>query len=170
MAEACSNWTSVSKIRDGRPPDLSGIPDFFFFYFHGKKKTMSVASYLFFLIREKNGGMMRYYCRPATHPDLILISRFFSTNLEVFRVPDCTCENPSFLFCFEVGKTKSRGASFPSQYGFPYSRLFAPSGFRIHKIIENYRWRFGRKKNERKKKFFWLIIFIFFWPIICFGF
>ena len=55
-----------------------------------------------------------------------------------------------------------RGASFPSQYGFPYSRLFAPSGFRIHKIIENYRWRFGRKKNERKKKFFWLIIFIFF--------
>ena len=46
--------------------------------------------------------------RPATHPDLIGISRFFSTNLGVSRFPDSTCENPEFLFRFEIGKTKGR--------------------------------------------------------------
>ena len=45
-------------------------------------------------------------CRPATHPDLIGISRFFSTNLGVSRFPDSTCENLEFLFRFEIGKTK----------------------------------------------------------------
>ena len=48
------------------------------------------------------------YCRPATHPDLIGISRFFSTNLGVSRFPDSTCENPEFLFRFKIGKTKGR--------------------------------------------------------------
>ena len=42
--------------------------------------------------------------RPATHPDLIGISRFFSTNLGVSRFP----ENPEFLFRFGIGKTKGR--------------------------------------------------------------
>ena len=46
--------------------------------------------------------------RPATHPDLIGISRFFSTNLGVSRFLDSTCENPEFLFRFEIGKTKGR--------------------------------------------------------------
>ena len=46
--------------------------------------------------------------RPATHPNLIGISRFFSTNLGVSRFPDSTCENPEFLFHFEIGKTKGR--------------------------------------------------------------
>ena len=46
--------------------------------------------------------------RPATHPDLIGISRFFSTNLGVSRFPDSTCENLEFLFSFEIGKTKGR--------------------------------------------------------------
>ena len=46
--------------------------------------------------------------RPATHPDLIGISRFFSTNLGVSRFPDSTGENPEFLFRFEIGKTKGR--------------------------------------------------------------
>ena len=40
--------------------------------------------------------------RPATHPDLIGISRFFSTNLGVYRFPDSTM----FLFRFKIGKTK----------------------------------------------------------------
>ena len=39
-----------------------------------------------------------YLIRPATHPDLIGISRFFSANLEVSRFPDFTCGNPGFLF------------------------------------------------------------------------
>ena len=46
--------------------------------------------------------------RPATHPDLIGISRFFSRNLGVSRFADSTCENPEFLFHFEIGKTKGR--------------------------------------------------------------
>ena len=46
--------------------------------------------------------------RPATHPDLIGISRFFSTNPGVSRYPDSMCENPKFLFCFGIGKTKGR--------------------------------------------------------------
>ena len=46
--------------------------------------------------------------RPATHPDLIGISRFFSTNLGLSRFPDSTFENPKFLFRFEIGKTKGR--------------------------------------------------------------
>ena len=46
--------------------------------------------------------------RPATHPDLIGISRFFSTNLGASRFPDSTCENPEFSFSFENGKTKGR--------------------------------------------------------------
>ena len=48
------------------------------------------------------------FSRPATHPDLIGISRFFSTNLGVSRFPDSTWENPEFLFRFEIGKTKGR--------------------------------------------------------------
>ena len=44
--------------------------------------------------------------RPATHPDLIGISRFFSTNLGVSRFPDSTCENPEFLFRFKIEKNK----------------------------------------------------------------
>ena len=44
--------------------------------------------------------------RPATHPDLIGISRFFSTNLGVSRFPDSMCENPDFLFRFDIGKIK----------------------------------------------------------------
>ena len=57
-------------------------------------------------------GFLHHYnfllelCRPATHPDLIGISRFFSTNLGVSRFPDSTYENPEFLFRFEIGKTK----------------------------------------------------------------
>ena len=50
-----------------------------------------------------------FFCvvhRPATHPDLIGISQFFSTNLGVSRFPDSTSENPEFLFRFEIGKTK----------------------------------------------------------------
>ena len=39
---------------------------------------------------------------------LIGISRYFSTNLGVSRFPDSTCENPEFLFRFEIGKTKGR--------------------------------------------------------------
>ena len=39
-------------------------------------------------------------CKPATHPDLIGISRFFSANLEVSRFPDFTSGNPGFLFRF----------------------------------------------------------------------
>ena len=46
--------------------------------------------------------------RPATHPDLIGISQFFSTNLGVSRFHDSTCENPEFLFRFEMGKTEGR--------------------------------------------------------------
>ena len=52
--------------------------------------------------------MCIYIYRPATHPDLIGISRFFSANLGVSRFPDSTCENPEFLFRFEIGKTKER--------------------------------------------------------------
>ena len=44
--------------------------------------------------------------RPATHSDLIGISQFFSTNLGVSRFPNSMCGNPSFLFCFEIGKIK----------------------------------------------------------------
>ena len=43
------------------------------------------------------------YSRPVTHPDLIGISQFFSANLELSRFPNSTCENPGFLFCFEIG-------------------------------------------------------------------
>ena len=43
---------------------------FIFFYYHGKT-YLSPASWLFFFIGGKNGGMIRHYCRPATHPDLI---------------------------------------------------------------------------------------------------
>ena len=43
---------------------------------------------------------IRRKLRPATHPDLIGISRFFSANLEVSRFPDFTCGNPGFLFRF----------------------------------------------------------------------
>ena len=50
-------------------------------------------------------GSHRMY-RPATHPDLIGISRFFSINLEVSQFPNSTCVNPGFLFCFQIGKTK----------------------------------------------------------------
>ena len=55
-------------------------------------------------------GLFRavFIFRPATHPDLIGISGFFSTNLGVSRFPDSTCENPEFLFHFEIGKTKGR--------------------------------------------------------------
>ena len=42
----------------------------------------------------------KQFTRPATHPDLIGISRFFSANLEVSRFPDFTCGNPGFLFRF----------------------------------------------------------------------
>ena len=35
-------------------------------------------------------------------------SRFFSTNLEASLFPYSICENPRFLFCFEIGKTKRR--------------------------------------------------------------
>ena len=49
------------------------------------------------------------YCRPATHPDLIGISRFFSTNLGVSRFPDSTCENPKF--CFISKSEKQKGLS-----------------------------------------------------------
>ena len=44
--------------------------------------------------------------RPATHPDLIGISQFFSTNLGVSQFPNSTCGNPEFLFRFGIGKTK----------------------------------------------------------------
>ena len=88
------------------PEGMGDLRIFFFFTFVGKK-NLSPASWLFF-IREKNGRMIRHYCRPATHPNLIGISRFFSTNLEVSRFSDSTCENPRFLFCFEIGKTKRR--------------------------------------------------------------
>ena len=47
------------------------------------------------------------YFRPATHPDLIGISRFFNSNLGVSWFPDSTSENPEFLFRFEIGKTKA---------------------------------------------------------------
>ena len=60
------------------------------------------------LVLRKSSTDDSHIDRPATHPDLIGISRFFSTNLEVFRFPDSTCENPEFLFRFEIGKTKGR--------------------------------------------------------------
>ena len=91
-------YASLHYYRDGRPPD-------FFFLLSWKKKPEPGKLTIFYW--RKNGGMMRHYCRPATHPDLIRISRFFSTKLEVSRFPDSTCENPSFLFCFQIGKTKS---------------------------------------------------------------
>ena len=81
---------------------------FFFFYFRGKKPEPGKLNIFY---RGKKCGMIRHYCRSATHPDLTgisPISRFFSTHLEVFRFPDSTCENPRFLFCFEIGKTKRR--------------------------------------------------------------
>ena len=87
-------------IRDGRTPDVV-------FFTFVEKKTLSPASWLFF-IGKKNGVMIRHYCRPATHPNPIRISRFFSTNLEVSRFPYSSCENPSFFLCFEIGKTKRR--------------------------------------------------------------
>ena len=71
---------TVLTFRDGRPPVLSGIPDYFFFTLVEKKPE---PGKLTIFLSEKNGGMMRHYCRPATHPDLIRISLFFSTNLEV---------------------------------------------------------------------------------------
>ena len=94
-------------FRDGRPVDLSGIPDLlFFFTFVGKKKPEPGKLTIF--LSGKNSGMIRHYCRPATRRDLIGISRFFSTNLEVSRFPDSTSKNPRFLFCFEIEKTKRR--------------------------------------------------------------
>ena len=86
----------LHKYRDGRPPDLSGIPDFFFYFCRKKTTWARQVDYIF--IGEKNGGMIRHYCRPATHPDLIRISQFFSTNLEVSRFPHSTCENTQFFF------------------------------------------------------------------------
>ena len=80
----------------------------FFFFFTFVEKKPEPGKLTIFFIFEKNGGMMRHYCRLASHRDLIRISRFFSTNLEVSRIPDSTRENPSFLFCFEIGKTKRR--------------------------------------------------------------
>ena len=61
-----------------------------------------------FILIEHGSTCGTMSCRPATHPDLIGISRFFSTNLGVSRFPDSTCENPEFLFRFEIGKTKGR--------------------------------------------------------------
>ena len=92
--------------RDGRSPDLSGIPDFFLHFREIKEPEPGKLTIYFY--RGINGGMIRHYCRPATHSDLIGISRFFRKNLEVSRFPDSPCENPRFLFCFELGKTKRR--------------------------------------------------------------
>ena len=60
---------NTTKIRDGRPPDLSGIPDFCFLLSWKNKPEPGKLTIFFY--RGKNGGMMRHYCRPATHPDLI---------------------------------------------------------------------------------------------------
>ena len=84
-------------IRDGRPPDLSGIPDFFLFLLSWKKKPEPGKLTIFIL--EKNGGMIRHYSRRAAHPH-------FSVQIE--KYPYFPSENPRFLFCFEIGKTKRR--------------------------------------------------------------
>ena len=86
---------------------MGNLRIFFFFTFVENKPEPGKLT-IFFIFEKKNGGMMRHYCRLASHRDLIRISRFFSTNLEVSRIPDSTRENPSFLFCFEIGKTKRR--------------------------------------------------------------
>ena len=44
---------------------------FFFFFLLSWKNKPEPGKLTFFLIGEKNGGMIRHYCRPATHPDLI---------------------------------------------------------------------------------------------------
>ena len=52
-----------------------------------------------------------FKCRPATHPDLTGISRFFSTNLGVSRFPDFLIPRvkiPSFCFVSKLEKTKGR--------------------------------------------------------------
>ena len=54
----------------------------------------------FFQIIKKKAKQKLSIFRPATHPDLIGISRFFSANLEVSRIPNFTCGNPGFLFRF----------------------------------------------------------------------
>ena len=96
------------NIRDGQPLDLSGSPDFFF-AFVGEKNTW--AGQVDYFYRRKNGGMVRHYCRPATHPDLILISRFFSTNLDLEVSWFHMWKSQFFCFvskCFEIRKTKRR--------------------------------------------------------------
>ena len=77
----------------------------FFFYLCGGKKKPEPGKLTIF-IREKNSGMMWHYCRLATHPDLIQISRFFSTNLEVSWLH--VWKSLFFLFCFEIRKIKRR--------------------------------------------------------------
>ena len=69
--------------------------------------------------REAIKLFLMYKCRPATHPDLIGISRFFSTNLGVSRFPDSTCENPEFLFRKQKGVSLCRMApvSKPTKFG-----------------------------------------------------
>ena len=73
---------------------------FLFFFFCGKKPEPGKLT--IFL----SGKKMAVW--PDTIADLPGMSRFFSTNLEVTRLPDFTCENPRFLFCFQIGKTKRR--------------------------------------------------------------
>ena len=70
--------------RDGRPPDFSGIPDFFFTSV--EKKNLSPASWLFFCLG-KIGGIIQHYCRPATKYKIsrsIRISRFHVWKSQVF--------------------------------------------------------------------------------------
>ena len=72
--------------------------------YHSLTFIIEASRFGFYWLRSKAWGL----CRPATHPDLIGISQFFSTNLKVSRFPDRMCENPGFLFSFEIGKTKGR--------------------------------------------------------------
>ena len=80
---------------------------YFFFLPSWKKKTW--ARQVDYFYRGKNGGMMRHYCRPATHLDLIRIPRFFRTILDLevswFHVWKYQ------FFCFVSKLEKQQGVS-----------------------------------------------------------
>ena len=97
------------KFRDGRPPHLSAIPDFFFLLLWKNKPEPGKLTIFF-----NRGKKWRYdptLLQTCHSSQFNRISRFFSTNLEVFRFPDSTCENSRFLFCFENWKNK-KGSHF----------------------------------------------------------
>ena len=77
--------------------DLRIYPVFRIFFSFVEKKPEPGKLTIF--LSGKKWGYDGHYCRPATHPDLIRISRLFSTNPEVSQFPYSTFENPIFVFC-----------------------------------------------------------------------